>query len=208
MHLRITAKADNEEMAYDLIRPVEEKLQRRFGDLIYTNDPDVTLEDAVYQLLRQCQLTVTTAESCTGGLVAGRLVNVPGISEFLQQGYITYSNEAKEKLLHVPAETLKQFGAVSPQTAEAMAKGGAEAAKADICIAITGIAGPGGGTEEKPVGLVYMSCYCKGKLYTERNQYSGSRSKVREYAVASALTLLRRAIMEYMREVDADGCES
>lgn len=208
VHLRITAKADNEEMAYDLIRPVEEKLQRRFGDLIYTNDPDVTLEDAVYQLLRQCQLTVTTAESCTGGLVAGRLVNVPGISEFLRQGYITYSNEAKEKLLHVPAETLKQFGAVSPQTAEAMAKGGAEAAKADICIAITGIAGPGGGTEEKPVGLVYMSCYCKGKLYTERNQYSGSRSKVREYAVASALTLLRRAIMEYMREVDADGCES
>lgn len=198
VHLRITAKAESETAAYKLMEPVEEVLRQRFGTLIYTNDPQVTLEMAIYELLKANHLTVTTAESCTGGLVAGRLINVPGISEYLKEGYITYSNEAKQKLLGVPAEILQKYGAVSPQTAEAMAKGGAKAAEADVCIAVTGIAGPGGGSLEKPVGLVYMSCYCLGKVYTEKNQYTGSRSKIREYAVASALTLLRQAILDGM----------
>ncbi len=198
VHLRITAKAESETAAYKLMEPVEEVLRQRFGTLIYTNDPQVTLEMAIYELLKANNLTVTTAESCTGGLVAGRLINVPGISEYLKEGYITYSNEAKQKLLGVPAEILQKYGAVSPQTAEAMAKGGAKAAEADVCIAVTGIAGPDGGSLEKPVGLVYMSCYCLGKVYTEKNQYTGSRSKIREYAVASALTLLRQAILDGM----------
>lgn len=197
VHLRITAKANSEQEAYRLMEPVEQELQARFGDLIYTDEPEVTLEMALYELLKANDLTVTTAESCTGGLLAGRLINVPGISQYLKEGYVTYSNEAKEKLLGVPAETLKRYGAVSPQTAEAMAEGGAKAANADLCIAVTGIAGPDGGTEEKPVGLVYMSCYCRGTYYTEKNQYTGSRSKIREYSVASALTLLRRAILEH-----------
>lgn len=198
VHLRITAKAESETAAYKLMEPVEEVLRQRFGTLIYTNDPQVTLEMAIYELLKANNLTVTTAESCTGGLVAGRLINVPGISEYLKEGYITYSNEAKQKLLGVPAEILQKYGAVSPQTAEAMAKGGAKAAEADVCIVVTGIAGPDGGSLEKPVGLVYMSCYCLGKVYTEKNQYTGSRSKIREYAVASALTLLRQAILDGM----------
>ena len=198
VHLRITAKAESETAAYKLMEPVEEVLRQRFGTLIYTNDPQVTLEMAIYELLKANNLTVTTAESCTGGLVAGRLINVPGISEYIKEGYITYSNEAKQKLLGVPAEILQKYGAVSPQTAEAMAKGGAKAAEADVCIAVTGIAGPDGGSLEKPVGLVYMSCYCLGKVYTEKNQYTGSRSKIREYAVASALTLLRQAILDGM----------
>ena len=197
VHLRLTAKAASEAEAYQRIVPVEEELKARFGNLIYTDDPTVTLEMAVYELLKAHNLTVTTAESCTGGLLAGRLINVPGISTYLKEGYVTYSNEAKEKLLGVPAEILRQYGAVSSQTAEAMAEGGAKAAGADIGIAVTGIAGPDGGTEDKPVGLVYMSCYCRGKLYTEKNQYTGSRSKIREYSVASALTLLRRAILEH-----------
>ncbi len=205
VHLRITAKAESEEEAYRMIVPVEEELQKRFGSLIYTDDPQVTLEMAVHELLKKHNLTVTTAESCTGGLVAGRLINVPGISAYLREGYITYSNEAKEKLLGVLPETLRLHGAVSPQTAEEMAAGGAKAAGADLCIAVTGIAGPDGGTEEKPVGLVYMSCYCRGKLYTEKNQYTGSRSKIREYSVASALTLLRKAILSTFGEVDVCG---
>ena len=196
VHLRLTAKAASEAEAYQRIVPVEEELKARFGNLIYTDDPTVTLEMAVYELLKAHNLTVTTAESCTGGLLAGRLINVPGISTYLKEGYVTYSNEAKEKLLGVPAEILRQYGAVSSQTAEAMAEGAVKAAGADIGIAVTGIAGPDGGTEDKPVGLVYMSCYCRGKLYTEKNQYTGSRSKIREYSVASALTLLRRAILE------------
>lgn len=197
VHLRLTAKAASEAEAYQLIVPVEEELKQRFGKLIYTDDPTVTLEMAVYELLKAHNLTVTCAESCTGGLLAGRLINVPGISTYLKESYVTYSNEAKEKLLNVPADTLQQYGAVSPQTAEAMAVGGAKAAGTDLCIAVTGIAGPDGGTMDKPVGLVYMSCYCQGKLYTEKNQYTGSRSKIREYSVASALTLLRRAILEH-----------
>jgi len=200
VHLRITAKAESEQAAYALIGPLEQELQNRFGNLIYTDDPNVTLEMAVYHLLKEKQLTVTTAESCTGGLLAGRLINVPGISEYLKEGYVTYSNEAKEKLLGVEAEILKEHGAVSSQTAEAMARGGAQAAGADVCIAVTGIAGPDGGTIEKPVGLVYMSCFCRGKLYTEKNQYSGDRSKIREYAVASALTLLREAVLKHKDE--------
>jgi competence/damage-inducible protein CinA C-terminal domain len=198
VHLRITAKAESETAAYKLMEPVEEVLRQRFGTLIYTDDPQVTLEMAIYELLKANNLTVTTAESCTGGLVAGRLINVPGISEYLKEGYITYSNEAKQKFLGVPADILQKYGAVSPQTAEAMAKGGAKAAEVDVCIAVTGIAGPDGGSLEKPVGLVYMSCYCLGKVYTEKNQYTGSRSKIREYAVASALTLLRQAILDGM----------
>ena len=197
VHLRITAKAESEERAFAMIAPVEEELQRRFGNLFFTDEPQITLEMAVYELLKQHHLTVTTAESCTGGLLAGRLVNVSGISEYFKEGYITYSNEAKEKLLGVSHDTLEKYGAVSPQTAEEMAKGGAKAAGADICVAVTGIAGPDGGTEEKPVGLVYISCCCKGKISTEKKLYTGSRSKIREYSVATALTLLRKTILDY-----------
>lgn len=196
VHLRLTARAEKKEKAFSMIEPLEQELRKRFGSMIYTDKEDVTLEMAVAKLLSEHHLTVTTAESCTGGLLAGRLINVPGISENLKEGYITYSNEAKEKLLGVSHETLEKYGAVSEETVLEMAEGGAKAANADICVSISGIAGPDGGTSEKPVGLVYVCCYCKGKTYTERNLYTGNRSKVREYAVASALTLLRKAILK------------
>lgn len=199
VHLRLTARAETKQQALSMIEPLEQELRNRFGSMIYTDEEEVTLEMAVAKLLSEHHLTATTAESCTGGLLAGRLINVPGISENLKEGYITYSNEAKEKLLGVSHETLEKYGAVSEETVLEMAAGGAKAANADICVSISGIAGPDGGTKEKPVGLVYMCCYCKGKTYTERNLYTGNRSKVREYAVASALTLLRKAILE---EVD------
>lgn len=196
VHLRLTARAESKEKAFAMIEPLEQELYKRFGSKIYTDEENVTLEMAIAQLLAKHHLTVTTAESCTGGLLAGRLINVPGISENLKEGYITYSNEAKEKLLGVSHATLEQYGAVSEETVLEMASGGAKAANADICVSISGIAGPDGGTNEKPVGLVYMCCYCKGKTYVERNLYTGNRSKVREYAVASALTLLRNAILK------------
>lgn len=196
VHLRLTARAESKEKAFAMIEPLEQELYKRFGSKIYTAEENVTLEMAIAQLLAKHHLTVTTAESCTGGLLAGRLINVPGISENLKEGYITYSNEAKEKLLGVSHATLEQHGAVSEETVLEMASGGAKAANADICVSISGIAGPDGGTKEKPVGLVYMCCYCKGKTYVERNLYTGNRSKVREYAVASALTLLRNAILK------------
>ena len=140
---------------------------------------------AVVRLLEKYEITVSTAESCTGGLLVGRIVNVPGASEVFKEGFITYSNKAKRKLLDVSKATLKKYGAVSEQTAKEMAAGGAFAADSDTCIAITGVAGPDGGTEEKPVGLVYIACYVKDKVIVERCQFRGSRDKIREQAVAA-----------------------
>ena len=178
-----------------MIAPMEEELYRRFGDHIFTDQEQETLEESIAKLLIANRLTVTTAESCTGGLLAGRLVNVSGVSEVFKEGYITYSNEAKEKLLGVEKETLAQFGAVSPQTAEEMARGCAAAAGADIGIGITGVAGPDGGTEEKPVGLVYIGCCCRGRVMVEEFRFNGNRSKVRQSAVAYALRMLRDAVL-------------
>lgn len=195
VHLRITAKADSEKMAYTLMEPIEEELHKRFGDLIYTDREEVALEDAICFLLKEKKLTVTTVESCTGGLLAGRLVNSPGVSDVFKEGHITYSNEAKEKILHVSPETLMEYGAVSEETAVEMAIGGAATANADICVSITGIAGPSGGTEEKPVGLVYIGISYKGNVSAQRFVFSGSRSKIRETTVTRALTLLRTCIL-------------
>lgn len=201
VHLRITAKAATEEDAFRLIQPMEEELYRRFGNKIYSDCENETLEEAIGKLLVKHKLTVTTAESCTGGLLSGRLVNVSGISESFKEGYITYSNEAKEKLLGVSHETLEQYGAVSEQTALEMAAGCRKAAGADIGIGITGIAGPEGGTEEKPVGLVYIACDCCGRAYVKKCQFTGNRSKVRESSVARALTMLREAVLTHIDNV-------
>lgn len=196
VHLRLTAKAATQEEAFQLIQPLEEELYRRFGNNIFTDKEQVTLEEAIALLLKEHHLTITTAESCTGGLLAGRLVNVPGISEQFKEGYITYSNEAKEKLLGVSHETLSTYGAVSEETAKEMAQGCKEAAGADIGIGITGIAGPDGGTPGKPVGLVYIGCCCKDKVYVRKFGFTGNRSKIRESSVANALTLLREAVLQ------------
>lgn len=123
-----------------------------------------SLEAQVVRLLAQHRFTVTTAESCTGGLIAGTLINVAGASDVLNEGYVTYSNEAKQRLLGVREDTLRQFGAVSEETAREMAVGAALAAKADVALSSTGIAGPGGGTPQKPVGLVFVGCYVQGKV--------------------------------------------
>ena len=143
--------------------------------------------------------------SCTGGLLSGRLVNAPGISESFREGYITYSNEAKEKLLAVSHDTLERFGAVSEETAREMAEGVRRAAGADIGIGITGIAGPDGGTAEKPVGLVYIGCCLRNKTYVKEFIFTGNRSKVRESSVANALTMLRTAILNEVRTDEVSG---
>lgn len=195
VHFRVTAKAGDEETAEAMMKPMIEELYRRFGDKIYTTEEDVTLEEAIVALLKEKNMKVTTAESCTGGLLAGRILNVPGASAVYREGYITYSNEAKERLLGVTSETLSLQGAVSPETAAEMARGAADAAQADAALSVTGIAGPDGGTKEKPVGLVYIGCCVKGKVRTERFQFSGNREKIRDSAVVRALTILREELI-------------
>lgn len=195
VHLRITAKAENKKEAKKLIKPVLKEIRNRFGTAIYTIDVNKSLEECVVSILRKKELTLTTAESCTAGMLASRIVNVPGASEVLSQGLITYSNKAKRNLLGVKKETLKNYGAVSEQCAKEMAKGAAKLAKSDAAISITGIAGPDGGTEEKPVGLVYIGCYYQGSVVVEKYNFKGNRQKNREYSVAKALDLLRRCII-------------
>ncbi len=199
VHLRITARAADEEEAKRLIKPVVKEIRNRFGDFVYSVREDETLEMAVVKLLLKYGLTVTTAESCTGGLLAGRIINVPGASEVFREGFITYSNKAKRKYLEVSKSTLKKYGAVSGQTAREMAAGGVFAADCDACVAVTGIAGPDWATEEKPVGLVYIATYMKKKITVEKYQFKGNREKVREQAVVKALDLLRRSILENYR---------
>ncbi|MDO4313512.1 MAG: competence/damage-inducible protein A [Eubacteriales bacterium] len=195
VHFRVTAKAKDEETANALMEPMIEELYHRFGDKIYTTEEEVTLEEAVVALLKEKQMTVTTAESCTGGLLAGRIMNVPGASLVYNEGYITYSNGAKEKLLGVSPGTLEMYGAVSAETAAEMAEGAARAAEANAALSVTGIAGPDGGTKEKPVGLVYVGCCVNGKVRTERFLFTGNREKNRDYAVVRALTLLREELI-------------
>ena len=196
VHFRITAKAANKEQAQALLAPVIAEVQKRFGPHVYTLQEEETLEDVLVALLRRFGLTMTTAESCTGGLVGSRLVSVAGASEVYRMGFITYCDAAKQQLLHVKQETLAQYTAVSIQTAAEMAQGGAKEAGADVCVAITGYAGPGGGTEECPAGTVFISCSVSGVIQTERFCFSGSRNKVRELAAQHALDLARRCILK------------
>ncbi len=195
VHLRVTARAKNPEEGERLIRPIVKEIRRRFGTAVYTTREDETLEMAVVRLLKKYELTVTTAESCTGGLLAARIVNVPGASEVFRQGFVTYSNKAKRRLLDVNKTTLKKYGAVSKETVKEMATGGVFASDADACVAISGIAGPDS-EEEKPVGLVYIGCCMKDKVEVEKYQFKGNRQKVREQAVVRGLDLLRRCILE------------
>ena len=201
VHLRVTAKAVDEKNAKKLLKPVVKELKARFGSNIYTTEEAVTLEQAVVDLLLANQLTVSTVESCTGGMVAARLINVPGVSEVFKSGQITYSNKAKRKFAGVKRSDLEKFGAVSEEVAKDMAKGAAMLTKADVVISVTGIAGPDGGTADKPVGLVYIGCYVKGKITVKKFQFSGSRAKIRENSVSAALTLLRHCVLEYYSEI-------
>lgn len=153
-------------------------------------------EERAVQILMEKGYDITTAESCTGGMIAATLINVSGISEIYKEGYITYANEAKQKLLGVKKETLNTFGAVSEQTAYEMALGAAKAADARVSLAVTGIAGPGGGSEEKPVGLVYIGCNIDGNVTVSKNLFQGDRLTIRKQATQKAIALLLTCLQE------------
>lgn len=191
--LRLTAKGRNQEEAQKLIEPLEMEVRKRLGNSIY-GDGETTLEDVVGKLLVDKGLTISTAESCTGGMVAAALVNYSGISSAFMEGAVTYSNEAKMARLGVNKETLDEFGAVSEETAIEMAEGIARTAGTNIGISTTGIAGPGGGTDEKPVGLVYVGLSINGKTEAKKFNFNGDRQKIRLRTMMNALDWLRRSI--------------
>ncbi|MCB2294651.1 competence/damage-inducible protein A [Clostridium algoriphilum] len=191
---RITAKANTQEEGTRLIVPMEKEIRRRLGSNIY-GEGNITLEHVLGEMLVNKKLTIATAESCTGGMVAARLINYPGISSAFVEGAVTYCNEAKVKRLGVKQETLDKYGAVSSEVAGEMAEGIAKAAGTNIGISTTGIAGPDGGSEDKPVGLVYVGLYINGKVKTEMLKLVGDRQKIRERATMQLLDLLRRELL-------------
>lgn len=196
--LRVTARGESEEAALGKLLPVVDELTALLGDYVYavTETSDGSMEEAAGRALTEKGLTVATAESCTGGLVAARLVNYPGISSALHEAHVTYANEAKVKYCGVNPETLKAYGAVSEQTAREMAQGLRMRSGADIAVATTGIAGPGGGTETKPVGLVYVACADQDGVRVDRLQLTGSRERIRSLAALRALDMIRRAAIK------------
>ena len=150
----------------------------------------------LYDILKSKTLTVATAESCTGGMIGGALTSIAGMSECYGFGVVTYANEAKEKLLKVSSDTLAQYGAVSDKTAIEMAQGVLNLSGADIAVSVTGIAGPGGGSDEKPVGLVYIGIAKKdGFAKAYKNNFDGTRDEVRTKTVIRALELVKENIM-------------
>lgn len=191
---RITAKAQTPEQAEVLLAPVVQQVVDMLGKDVYGVDVD-SLEQVVGDALRVQGKTLAVAESCTGGLLSKRITDVPGCSDYYLGGVCSYSNDVKRKILGVSSQTLEEFGAVSEQVAMQMARGVADALGADIGVGITGIAGPGGGTKDKPEGLVYISVYHAEKYHTIRSQSGLGRDRVRNHAASVALDMIRRNIL-------------
>ena len=199
IHVLAEVAEQDESLAKEQLKPFHKEIKRALGTMYYSTKENETLEETVVRLLKKYELTVTTAESCTGGMIASKIVNVPGASDVFNEGFITYSNKAKRKILDVSKNTLKKYGAVSEQTVKEMSLGGVLAADSDACVAVSGIAGPDGGSEEKPVGLVYVGCCIKHDVTVIECHFEGTRLEVREQAANTALDLLRISILNNYR---------
>ena len=191
---RITARAAAPEKAEAMMQPVYEEILRRVGEAYYGEGVNRTPADAVLELLKNRGETVTFAESCTGGLLCGAFVDCAGARDCLKESFVTYATEAKEQMLGVKSETLARCGAVSGECAREMALGAARAAGADWAVSVTGIAGPGGGTAEKPVGTVWIGVAHGGAAQAREYHFRGQRQWIRKLSVVNALNQLRLAM--------------
>jgi nicotinamide-nucleotide amidase len=194
VELHLTAEGSSAEAVAERLEALASALREALPGRVYSEDGR-ELPEVVAALLRERRLTLALAESCTGGLLAARLTSVPGASAFLERAYVTYSNQSKVELLGVDPALLASAGAVSAETAAAMAAGARRAARADIAVAITGIAGPDGGTPDKPVGLVFIAIEGPAGDRVRRIHFPGSRERVRFQASQAALEMLRRGLL-------------
>lgn len=190
--LRVTARCKNEEEGERLTAPVIARIRARLGDVVYS-DEGKELHEVCADLLLGHGKTVAVAESCTGGMLASKFIGIPGSSRWFVEGCITYSNNAKIKRLSVSPGTLEQYGAVSEQTALEMARGILRTSGADYGLATTGIAGPDGGTKDKPVGLVYIALASKDKEIAKELRLTGGRERIRNLTCLNILDMLRRS---------------
>lgn len=196
--VRLTAKSDDEAGARNIIAPVEAAIRERVGNAIFGTDKD-TLASVLGQLLRERGYQLALAESCTGGLLGSMITEVPGSSDYFGAGYITYSNEAKEAMLGVPMSLIREQGAVSAAVAQAMAAGACKVSGADVGVAITGIAGPGGGTKEKPVGTVYVAVVAPEGQLVEELTLRGERTAIRARSTKTAINLARLLLLGHFQ---------
>ena len=192
--LRVTARAETKEAADKLNEEMIKKIDERLGDYIYSHD-DTELKIVCANKLIEKNITIAAAESCTAGLLTATLAEIPGISAVLKESVVTYSNEAKEKYLNVKHETLEKYGAVSAETAKEMAEGIRASAKSDIGISITGLAGPDGGTDKKPIGLVYIGFSTEEETKTFELKLIGrERNRIRHASVMNALSIINKSL--------------
>jgi len=189
--LRVTVTGTNATFVRESAERAYGELEKRVGGVVYA-EGTTGMEEVVSEALVEKGWRIAAAESCTGGLLAKRLTDVPGSSRYLERGFVTYSNDAKQQLLGVTAEALAAHGAVSPQVAEQMAQGARKKAKVDLGVGITGIAGPDGGSEQKPVGTVFIAVSSALGEAVKHHRFMGSRATVRERAAQTALDMLRR----------------
>lgn len=195
MKVTLRGEADSDDAAADLLLPAVRTARDRLKEYCFSSG-DVGIDDAVAELFRDRMMTLSLAESCSGGLIAKRITDVPGSSRYFLESIVTYSNEAKMRLLGVPAELLNSRGAVSSECASAMAKGVRSASGSDLGLAVTGIAGPDGGSEEKPVGTVFISLAAPDGCWTKRFRFGGNRDEVRILTAWTALDWLRRYLLK------------
>lgn len=191
---RVTASGEGEPEAKRLVDDACEKMYGILGEYIYGEGDENSLANVVVKSLQNKKMTVATAESCTGGLIGKMITEISGASEVYGFGFVTYANEAKMQLLGVKKETLDTFGAVSEETAREMAEGARRVSGSDIAVSVTGIAGPGGGTVEKPVGLVYIGVSDKNGTEAFRFMQHGDRERVRNKSALCAFDIIRRRI--------------
>jgi nicotinamide-nucleotide amidase len=194
VRLRITLQDTNAEGADRRLRAVEERIRIKVGQYIYGTGEE-ELAEVLGRILVARKLSIAVAESCTGGLIADKLTDVSGSSRYLDRAVVTYSNRSKTELLGVPEEVLASVGAVSQEVAEAMAAGVRERSGTDIGLSTTGIAGPTGGSSEKPVGLVWIGYSDSSQIFARRHLFGEGRTRVKERAAQAALELVRRTVL-------------
>jgi nicotinamide-nucleotide amidase len=192
--IRIIARSTNAEQAQMLVDRAESAIREKIADAVYGVD-GVELEEVIGALLKQRRLTLAVAESCTGGMIGSRITNIPGSSEYFERGAVVYSNLAKTEMLGVPQELIERHGAVSAEVAGAMARGIRQAAGTSLGLGVTGIAGPGGGTEKKPVGLVYIALASPQGVRNAEHRFLGNREQIRIRASQMALDMVRRYLI-------------
>ena len=201
IEVHLAARSDSDEKAAAIVEEATQKIVEVLGDAVFSTN-DETMEQVLGKLLTERGMTISTAESCTGGLVSRRLTEVPGSSKYFLEGVVSYSNEAKIRLLNVPRETIETYGAVSSETAEAMAKGMRKISGADIALSVTGIAGPDGGTPEKPVGTVFIGYSDTHGEGSKKFLFPGDRYLIRWRTSQAALDQVRRRLLAAEKKLD------